>query len=414
MVTEVAFTTVTVANVIVWIDENGVPIETKTVSNTMPVQSTLIESTPASSSFIETKPTPAEPVVALTAEPAPTALAPSLDVAPVRHEVSAVSSEPKSASEESKAPSSTPASSSAIETHESSIPEPTSSKAPDTPSPSPEPSPESRPQKKVYGERLPIGITYDPFKVGDCKTEQDIETEWEQVKQYGIVRIYGMGCKIIPTVVRLAYENNQKVFAGIWLTGDGSSEDLDTVVRELTMAVRNQANGDWSIIGLVSVENERVNDKTMTASAVVDAIRRARDALRFQGYNGPVGAVETVPAMIDNPMICEESDLALVNVHSFFDRYTKAENSGPFIKGQVDMVSKACGGKRVVVCEAGWPHMGESNGAAVPSRENQKRAVDSILGSFDSDLFLFNAFDSNWKSDWAGSFSAERYWGMFQ
>lgn len=231
--------------------------------------------------------------------------------------------------------------------------------------------------------------------------------------KYGIVRIYGMACNIVPLAVRLAEENNQKVFAGIWLAKDGSNEKTEDVVSALTSAVRDYAGGNWDIVKLVSVENERVNDGAFTASEVVDAINRARQALRFAGYNGPVGAVETVPAMLDNPTICKNSDLAMVNVHSFFDQNTKAEDSGKFVRDRVGEVKDKCGGKRVIVTEAGWPHQGDSHGAAVASRENQKKAIDSVLSLFDHDLFLFNAFDSPWKSDWAGSFNAERYWGIF-
>jgi exo-beta-1,3-glucanase (GH17 family) len=234
------------------------------------------------------------------------------------------------------------------------------------------------------------------------------------MKKYPIVRIYGMGCDMIPNAVKLAKENNQKIFAGIWTTNGQDSENVDTVVQALASAIQTYNGGNWDIIGLVSVENERVNDKALTASAVADKIRQARAALQTAGYNGPIGAVETVSAMLDHPVVCESSDIALVNVHAFFDNNTKARDAGKFVKGQVERVKKACGGKRVIVTESGWPHQGEANGAAVPSYANQQAAMDSILGHFDHDVFLFNAFDTPWKSDWAGSFSAERYWGMFQ
>jgi exo-beta-1,3-glucanase (GH17 family) len=101
----------------------------------------------------------------------------------------------------------------------------------------------------------------------------------------------------------------------------------------------------------------------------------------------------------------------MVNCHAFFDSNTVAQDAGNFVKSQVDLVQKACN-KRVVVTESGWPHQGDPNGKAVPSPENQRIALDSIRKNFDHDIFLFNAFDSTWKSDWASSFNAERFWGI--
>jgi exo-beta-1,3-glucanase (GH17 family) len=118
--------------------------------------------------------------------------------------------------------------------------------------------------------------------------------------------------------------------------------------------------------------------------------------------------------MLDNPMVCESSDIALVNVHSFFDAHCNAEGTGQFVKDQVARVRERCGGKRVVVTEAGWPHTGDSHDNAVPSRDNQRKAIDSLLREFKNDLFLFNAFDSMWKSNWAGTFNAEQFWGILQ
>jgi exo-beta-1,3-glucanase (GH17 family) len=434
LVTEVVWNTVTVANVIVYVDQSGVPYETTTVENVETVQS-ITQSTITTSSVFKPTPSPTELIGLLPTKPAPkvSAAAKSAPVSDVG-DAPIAPPEPTASLVESSAPPPPPppppppnpttqlpkAASVGTEPLVSSAPPPPPPPPPPSSTPSPEPEADARPRPKPQpnpvetssNDRLPIGITYDPFKPGDCKTEQEIRDEWAQMTKYGIVRIYGMGCGIIPLAVQLARQNNQKIFAGIWMSDDSSNEPVQAVVDELTKAVKSSADGNWDIVQLVSVENERINDKKFTVSAVVDQINRARDALRLAGYNGPVGAVETVPAMTDNPIICENSDIALVNVHAFFDVNTAAEDAGKFVKGQVAQVKDKCGGKRVVVTESGWPHQGDSHGAAVASRDNQKKAIDSILAEFDHDLFLFNAFDSMWKSDWAGSFNAERFWGI--
>lgn len=385
IVTEVTFTTVTAAQVIVWVDENNVPYETVTVDEIETIQSTF-----TSEQVVQATPTSVQPAPASSATPSS----------------SSTSEEYVLASPSVPIPESNPAviQGAAVTT---SAPLATAS-----PSEAPQPSASPEPKVAASGDSFPIGVTYDPFKPGACKTEDEIRNEWSQMTKYGIVRIYGMGCGIIPLAIQLAKANNQKIFAGIFLSNGGDSEDIETVVQTISQAVKDNAGGDWNIIGMVSVENEQVNSASLTVSAVIDAINRGRSALRRAGYNGPVGAVETAPAMIDNPMICQNSDIAMVNIHAFFDSNTRAEDAGKFVQGEAGRVRDACGGKRVVITESGWPHQGDSHDQAYPSRINQKAAIDSLLSIFSHDLFLFNAFDSNWKTDWSGSFQAERFWGI--
>jgi exo-beta-1,3-glucanase (GH17 family) len=116
--------------------------------------------------------------------------------------------------------------------------------------------------------------------------------------------------------------------------------------------------------------------------------------------------------MMDNPAICGAADVVMVNIHAFFDRNTKAQDAGTFVKSQVERVKSACDNKRVVVTESGWPREGNANGAAIPSPDNQRIALESIRSNFNSDMFLFSAFDSGWKADSASTFNSERYWGV--
>ena len=201
--------------------------------------------------------------------------------------------------------------------------------------------------------------------------------------------------------------------AGIWLTTRGGSDDIDSYVKTLSQAVKDNG-GDWSIIAGVSVENERVNDRDETVSAVVDAINRARSALRGLGYNGPVAAVDTVPAILDNPAICQASDIVMANIHPFFDTHTNAEGAGQFVQDQIALLKNKCNNKRVVVTESGWPSAGDSHDNAVPSPANQQTALNSLKSKFSGDLFFHNAFDDDWKQDWDGSFNAEKHWGILK
>lgn len=413
LVTEVVFVTETVANVVVYVDENGSPYLTSTMEKTSSgatatsdiAQSTLMLSPAPAVSTSSITIAPAASSSSILATVTPTAEPSSIDV----QQDTSMPVVPTSAVTSSSYQPPPP--------QESVLAPPTQSSTPSQPS-SGAPPPSRPTEQGAYGDRLSVGITYDPFAGSQgssrCKTEQEIASEFEQMKEYKIVRIYGMGCNIIPLAVQNAVKNGQKLMAGVYMSNRGNSEDLGNIISTLKSAIDQYASGNWDLIQLFSVENERVNDHDMTASEVVDAIRRARGQLRGAGYNGPVGAVETVPATIDNPAICEASDVVMVNCHAFFDSNTKAQDAGTFVKSQVERVQSACNSKRVVVTESGWPHQGDANGAAVPSLENQRIAVESLRNNFDHDMFLFNAFDSNWKSDWASSFNAERFWGVIQ
>ncbi|KAH7393979.1 manno protein MP65 [Phaeosphaeria sp. MPI-PUGE-AT-0046c] len=409
-VTEVVFVTEEVAGVAVYVDEDGTPYSTSTIAQVSSIPSVAVSATsraPQSTSKIASAPpipsppaVPAPPAAASPALPVPSSAPPSSQVA--KHTAS-VAAEPAKSTQVMERPTTTP---------------PPPPPPPATVNlPSPPPATSSRASTLEDSSKiLGLGITYDPYTgakgSSGCKSADQIAKEFDRMSDYAAVRIYGMDCNLVPLAVQNVVKHGKKLMAGAYLSYQSNSEDLSKVIKTLKDAVDQHAGGNWDVITLFSVENERVNEGDMPASAVVDAIQRARDQLRRLGYNGPVGAVETVPAMVNNPAICKAADVAMVNSHAFFDSNTQASDAGTFVKGQVDQVRKACDNKRVVVTESGWPHQGNSNGKAVASPANQEAALKSLRDNFNGDLYLFNAFDSPWKSDTASTFNAEPYWGI--
>ncbi|OAF99537.1 glycoside hydrolase [Paraphaeosphaeria sporulosa] len=409
--TEVVFVTETVADAVVYVDENGSPYLTSTVERATTTASTSVEPTSVASFTAILTSAPAEspqPAPAPPLSPSPSAEPSSVVIQNVEL-TSTAAPIPPAPAPTSAAPAPAPTSEAPAP-----VPEPTV-QAQEAPSPEPSFQAQEAPAPQpsaASADSFPLGITYDPYKGTndkvDCKTADEITADFNTMKDYKIVRIYGNDCGQIPVAVRAAKQNGQKLMGGIY----APLQDVDSVVSALSDAVKKENGGSWDIISLVSVENERVNAKAMTASDAQSTIDQARTALRNAGFNGPVGAVETVPAVIDNPGICSASDMVLVNVHAWFDPNTKAADAGKFVKSEVARVKKACGNKRVVVTESGWPHQGDSHDQAVASPDAQKAAIASIRAEFSSDLFLFNAFDTLWKSDDASTFNAEKYWGI--
>ncbi|KAH6637479.1 soluble cell wall protein-like protein [Boeremia exigua] len=429
-VTEIVIVTETVTDAFVYVDQDGKPYSTSVVGQSTAAESVEVVTT---SEAVSTAPgiSYAAPVFEASSASVVPTVTPSISYAvPVPEAPSATPSasvtppsfslvpdpEPTSVQAQNE-PSTTPA-------VESVAPATTSSPEPSSPPPAPVPSSAAPASSQVPqvetadAGALPFGVTYDPFTGTEgnsrCKTDAEIADEFSRMSSYKVVRIYGMGCNIISLAVQNAQKNGQTLMGGAYLSNRGNGEDLSSVITTWKDAIDRDAGGSWDILKLFSVENERLNDHDMTASEIVDAIRRGRDQLRGVGYQGPVGAVETVPATIDNPAICKAADVVMVNCHPFFDPNTAAEDAGTFVKGQIERVKTACDTDRVIVTETGWPHQGDANGKAVPSPDNQAKALASIRSEFKSDVFLHNSFDSLWKSDWASSFNAERYWGVIQ
>ncbi|KAJ8108030.1 hypothetical protein OPT61_g8457 [Boeremia exigua] len=411
-VTEVVYVTQFVDHAVVYVDQDGVPYSTSIIEQSSVVTSVDVVTTSEAVATVAPVISSSAPVVvAPSATPTPSSILPSFSLVSPSPEPSAVElgSKPSTTSEVQYVPPPSPA-----------APPPSPAAPPPAPASSSAAPAQSQAVKTEAGDvgDLAFGVTYDPFTGTEgnsrCKTDAEVADEFSRMSSYKVVRIYGMGCNIVPLAVQNAQKNGQTLMGGAYLSHKGNGEDLSAVITTWKDTIDEYASGSWDIMKLFSVSNERLNDHDMTASEIVDAIRRGRDQLRGAGYNGPVGAVDTVPATIDNPAICEASDVVMVNCHPFFDQNTAAADAGTFVKGQIELVKKACNTNRVVITETGWPHQGDANGKAIPSPENQAKALASIRSEFSSDVFIHNSFDSPWKSDWASSFNAERYWGVIQ
>jgi len=247
------------------------------------------------------------------------------------------------------------------------------------------------------------GISYSPYNNdGSCKTQDQVNADFDQVSGYSMVRTYGTDCNQTAVVNSAAAAKGLKLFAGVF--------DITQVESEVQTIIDCDCLDN---IDTVSVGNEGVNDGTYTPEAVVAAIGQARSQLQSAGYTGKVVTVDTFVAMIANPSICEASDFAAANCHAFFDGGVTAQDAGTFVLEQAQRVADACGGMDTIITESGWPSQGDTNGVAVPSQQDQVDAISSLKSSFSSNIILFNMYNDLWKENNAGTFGAEQYWGIY-
>lgn len=268
--------------------------------------------------------------------------------------------------------------------------------APDASS-SPAPAPDAG-----VGSSGVLGITYSPYKPGGCKDAGEVARDIAKLAGYSIIRLYGTDCDQVANV-KNALQPGQKLFLGIFDVGD---------IQGGVDAMKAGLNGDWNLVDTVSVGNELVNNGQASPAQVAQYVGQARAALSAAGYGGPVVAVDTFIATINNPQLCDISDYVAVNAHAFFDGNILPQDAGSWAVQQIQRVWTACGGKKNVrIVETGWPSAGQALGKAVPSPENQKLAVDSIKSAVGNDCFLFTAFNDLWKAP--GYLSTEQSWGIF-
>ncbi|KAH8881439.1 glycoside hydrolase [Thozetella sp. PMI_491] len=282
--------------------------------------------------------------------------------------------------------------------------------------PPPNPSPAGdvkAPTTGFSGAAGLTGVTYSPYAAdGSCKSSGQVLSDMKRLEGlHGAVRIYGVDCNQVDSVMQAANSIGVKVMLGIF-----DVDAMDDGINQMTSAVK--ANGGWGPVAAVSIGNELVNNGQASADQMIQAVNSARQSLRAAGYNGPVVTVDTFVAMQKYPALCDNSDFCAMNIHPFFDPNTDASGAGEFVANQVERTRQLLSdpNQRIVVTESGWPTQGSANGAAVPGQENQQVALQSLMDNYGSqnpeNLFMFTAFNDLWKKADPGTFYAEQFWGM--
>ncbi|KAF5096046.1 hypothetical protein D0Z00_002919 [Geotrichum galactomycetum] len=267
-----------------------------------------------------------------------------------------------------------------------------------------EPSASGKTTQDFQGNGGARGIVYSPYKVGGCKTAEEVKTDVAKLSGFSLIRIYGVDCNQVSNVLA-ALAPGQKLFLGVF--------DMTTIENDIkTINDAVQAHGQgWGVVDTISIGNELVNNGQASVDQIASYLETARKALASYSYPGKIVSVDTFIALINNPGLCKLSDYHAVNAHAFFDGLIEAAGSGDWLLEQISRIKNACNdGKEVFITESGWPSQGESNNKAIPSSENQKTAVESIKEKVGSSCILFTAFNDYWKDD--GPFSAEKYYGI--
>ena len=249
------------------------------------------------------------------------------------------------------------------------------------------------------------GLAYDILKgnSGQCRTQSEVSSEMAffKSKAFSHIRIYDVDCNQVNMVTTAAAANDLYVIISL--------PEVNTLALALPELI-SQAGANLNRIDTIAIGNEYVNSGG-PAQDVLNGLSYARNFLGSAGFEGSIVTIDTWDAILQNPSLCGNSDYVAANCHAFFDSNTVASNAGSYVGDKVGKLQAACGGKRVVITESGWPHQGNSNGVAVPSLANQYAAHNSLVAAFSNgDIVLFQAFDTPYKAP--GPFDVEQYFGL--
>jgi exo-beta-1,3-glucanase (GH17 family) len=251
---------------------------------------------------------------------------------------------------------------------------------------------------------------YTPFADnGDCKTAEAVNKDIADIKAKGFttVRLYATDCEGPQNVGAAAAEHGMKMILGIYVDETGIGSNTDAQVATLT----KWGSDKWDLVEMVVAGNEAMFYGYTTAEGLAGFVNDVRSKFRAAGYQGPVGTSE-VPGTFTTyaDILCPAVDYAAANIHPFFNAEVAAKDAGDFVATQLDTIAKACGYKKEAYnLESGWPSLGSANGLAVPSVEDQKTAIASIMEKAGNKTAMFSYENDSWKAP--GEHGVEQYWG---
>ncbi|EAW15239.1 putative cell wall glucanase (Scw11) [Aspergillus clavatus NRRL 1] len=272
--------------------------------------------------------------------------------------------------------------------------------------PSSSPSKPAAPSGAVSGQ---MGMTYSPYtNEGGCKDKASIISEVALLKSKGFthVRVYSTDCGSLEFIGEAARTSGLRMIIGVFIKQSGVAGAQDQVT-----AISKWAQ--WDLVSLIVVGNESIQNHFCDASTLAGFIVSAKQSFKAAGYSGQVTTTEPINVWQANgDALCGAVDIIGANIHPFFNADVSAAEAGKFVAQEFKTLKGICPGKDVINLETGWPHSGEANGKAIPSREEQAIAIKAIADEVGSMSVFFSYFDDLWKQP--GAFGVERYWGCIE
>jgi exo-beta-1,3-glucanase (GH17 family) len=268
-----------------------------------------------------------------------------------------------------------------------------------------------------------VGICYGPHRDGQrpggptpsaAEIAQDLRL---LAAHWTLMRVYGSS-ELAKTMLSTIRDEglDMKVMLGAWIAPDDSAGNR----REVDAAIE-LANTFGEIVAAVSVGNEtQVSWSThqVAPRVLIDAVERVRSAVAvpvtvvddFNFWNKP-----------QSRSIATHIDFVTMNAHPMWNG-AQLEDAPRWLQEQFETVAAVHPDRPVVVGETGWAtSVGpEGEQAALirgrPGEIEQASFTDAVTSwsrGRHVRVFLFEAFDENWKGG-ANPADVEKHWGLFR
>ena len=259
----------------------------------------------------------------------------------------------------------------------------------------------------------PSAIVYSPYADDrSCKSADTIKSDLQLINSKGIkqIRSYGTDCGSLTTVLETCRELGITVNQGVWMSNAG----VDSIDDQVSDVVNYGKSNGWDVFNLITIGNEAIVAGYVSPSDLVSKIKSVKSQLQSAGYNGKVTTSEPPATYLKYPSFCTDADIDVVgiNPHSYFNANISPENAGSYIVHQQQQVADICGGKSILITETGYPSKGSTLGVNVPSPENQKIAVSSIIKETGGDCTILTTYNDFWKDP--GPYGIEQYFGVIE
>jgi exo-beta-1,3-glucanase (GH17 family) len=251
-------------------------------------------------------------------------------------------------------------------------------------------------------------MTYSPYTASSgCKDAGTIASDLAIIAKKGFssVRIYSTDCNSLEVIGNAARNNGLKLIIGVWISSTGISGAQGQVSDIVNWK-------QWDLVELIVVGNEAVFNGYCSAGELAAFVSSCAGAFKGAGYTGAITTTEPISTWEDSSFssaLCGVIDVLGANLYAFFNAQCTADGAGAFIQSEINILEGICSGKPVYVLESGWPHAGDSNGAAVPSPENQAVALKGIQATSGAKVCFLSFEDEKWKAP--GPLNVEQNWG---
>jgi glucan 1,3-beta-glucosidase len=261
----------------------------------------------------------------------------------------------------------------------------------------------------VPGQKL-YCVSYAPFRGAqtplDLSTRisaQQIEEDLTQLARIsGCVRTYSVdyGLDQIPAI---AGRLGLKVIQGLWLSSlpERNRFQIDTAI--------SLVNRFPDVIQAIVVGNEVLLRGEMTATDLGNTIRAVKARVKV-----PVTYADVWEFWLRNRDLASAVDFITIHILPYWEDFPiSAKYAAAHVASIRGQVVQAFAGREIVIGEVGWPSAGRMREGALPSRSNQARVIQDILGLAAREKFRVNvieAFDQPWKRALEGTVGG--HWGL--